>query len=47
MRERVELFGGTVTIDSAPGSGTRVVISVPAAGIQPPNSHGEDARTDR
>ncbi len=30
MRERVELFGGTLELDSAPGSGTRVAVSVPA-----------------
>jgi signal transduction histidine kinase len=29
MRERVELFGGTIEIDSAPGSGTRIAVSVP------------------
>ena len=29
MRERVELFGGTFEIDSAPGSGTRIAITVP------------------
>ena len=29
MQERVELFGGTFEIDSSPGSGTRVVVSVP------------------
>ena len=29
MRERIELFGGSVTFDSTPGSGTRVVIEVP------------------
>ena len=33
MRERVELFGGTVTFDAAPGSGTRVVIDVPLDGL--------------
>lgn len=30
MRERMELLGGTLTLDSAPGRGTRVVASVPS-----------------
>ncbi len=30
MRERVELFGGTLELDSAPGRGTRIAVSVPA-----------------
>jgi signal transduction histidine kinase len=29
MRERMELIGGTLSIDSAPGRGTRVVARVP------------------
>jgi signal transduction histidine kinase len=29
MRERVELFGGTIQIDSAPGRGTRIAVSAP------------------
>jgi len=29
MRERVELFGGTIELDSAPGSGTRIAVTVP------------------
>lgn len=29
MRERVELFGGSVTFDAEPGGGTRVLIRVP------------------
>ena len=29
MRERLEIFGGTLTIDSEPGGGTRVIMSVP------------------
>jgi signal transduction histidine kinase len=29
MRERVEMMGGTLTIDSRPGQGTRVVVEVP------------------
>ena len=40
MRERVELFGGSVTFDASPGSGTRVVIEVPLAGVQ--TSHDQD-----
>jgi signal transduction histidine kinase len=33
MRERVALLGGTVTVDSSPGDGTRVAVTVPAAVI--------------
>lgn len=29
MQERIELFGGTLEIDSAPGSGTRIAVAVP------------------
>jgi signal transduction histidine kinase len=29
MRERVELFGGTLELDSAPGQGTRIAVTVP------------------
>jgi signal transduction histidine kinase len=29
MRERVELFGGTLELDSAPGRGTRIAVTVP------------------
>ena len=31
MRERAEMLGGTLTIESAPGSGTTVYIQVPLA----------------
>ena len=31
MRERMELIGGTLSIDSAPGRGTRVIARVPGA----------------
>jgi signal transduction histidine kinase len=31
MRERMEILGGTATVDSKPGSGTRVVFTVPLA----------------
>ncbi len=30
MRERLELVGGTLTVESAPGAGTRLVATVPA-----------------
>ncbi len=30
MRERMELIGGTLSIDSAPGQGTRIIARVPA-----------------
>lgn len=32
MRERMELLGGSVEVDSAPGQGTRVVLRVPLEG---------------
>lgn len=32
MRERVEVLGGTLTVYSAPGAGTRVVVRVPGDG---------------
>jgi signal transduction histidine kinase len=31
MRERLEIIGGTLNIDSEPGGGTRVVMRVPIA----------------
>jgi signal transduction histidine kinase len=31
MRERIEILGGSMQLDSEPGGGTRVVMSVPAA----------------
>ncbi|HSK10603.1 MAG TPA: ATP-binding protein, partial [Vicinamibacterales bacterium] len=43
MRERVELFGGTIEIDSAPGQGTRVAVSVPLQEV----GHGQDPGADR
>jgi signal transduction histidine kinase len=36
MRERVTLAGGTVTVDSRPGDGTRVRATVPLGGAEPP-----------
>ncbi len=36
LRERAALLGGTVTVDSAPGTGTRVLVTVPRAAILRP-----------
>ena len=36
MRERMELIGGTLLIDSAPGAGTRVIASIPSVVGQAP-----------
>jgi signal transduction histidine kinase len=36
MRERMELIGGTLTIDSAAGSGTRVIATIPGVPLQAP-----------
>lgn len=33
MRERVADFGGSISIESAPGAGTRVRVSIPVAGM--------------
>jgi signal transduction histidine kinase len=33
MRERVDLLGGTMDVDSAPGRGTRITFSVPVAHV--------------
>jgi signal transduction histidine kinase len=38
MRERVELLGGTLTIHSAPGEGTRIEAEIPAGGGKPTDS---------
>ena len=35
MRERAEALGGTLTIESAPGKGTTVVVEVPSADPHP------------
>jgi two-component system, NarL family, sensor kinase len=34
MRERVEILGGTMEIESSPGEGTRVGVTVPLEGLQ-------------
>jgi signal transduction histidine kinase len=44
MRERVELFGGSVTINSKPGRGTHVAIRVP---LPQDLANGQDPSPDR
>lgn len=43
MRERVELVDGTMTIESAEGSGTTVFVHIPISGQQAEGSDGEAA----
>ncbi len=40
MEERVELAGGTLRIETAPGTGTRVRAELPARHVEPPASAG-------
>ena len=35
MRERAETLGGTLTLESAPGAGTTIVVEVPSADPHP------------
>jgi signal transduction histidine kinase len=35
MKERVEIFGGSLEIESAPGSGTRIRVSLPVTAAAP------------
>ena len=44
MRERVELFGGTLELESAPGQGTRIVVTAP---VHQEVGHVEDSRPHR
>ena len=43
MRERAALLDGAITIESKPGTGTRITARIPLAEV----SHGEDARAHR
>jgi signal transduction histidine kinase len=40
MRERIEMLGGTLTIDSSPGAGTRVTVELTSESGE--GSHGKD-----
>ncbi len=42
MRERVALLGGTLTIETAPGSGVTIFTSIPLANTEKRNSNGHD-----
>ncbi len=44
MRERAELIGGSLQIQSTPGKGTAVTLLLPTKGSEP-GSHGERGRT--
>lgn len=44
MRERVELFGGRIEIDSAPGRGTRIAVTAP---LRQEVVHGQDSGPHR
>ncbi len=46
MRERMELVGGTLTIDSAPGRGTRVIARLPHHAQTDPSTEETRARDD-
>ena len=39
MRERIEILGGTLTLDSSPGAGTHVAFTVPVPKEEPPGWH--------
>lgn len=44
MRERVELFGGTLDLESSPGQGTRIVVTAP---VRQEVADAEDSRPHR
>jgi signal transduction histidine kinase len=39
MRERAEMLGGELRVDSKPGGGTKVEVRVPLDGRRPQNVH--------
>jgi signal transduction histidine kinase len=47
MRERVELVGGTLDIDSRPGAGTRLVATLPARHLEPTARSDAEQRGER
>ena len=47
MRERAEAVGGTFTIDSTPGGGTAVTVSIPVAATLTDHERSAHARAHR
>jgi len=47
MRERAEAVGGTLSVNAAPGAGTRVTVRVPVTAVTPNVEEIADARPDR
>jgi len=45
MRERVELAGGELRIESRPGSGTRITASLPLNGAEAESGEGAEPHT--
>ena len=43
IRERAELVGGNVTVDSAPGHGTRIEVHIPLAGMGGLRDNGQNS----
>jgi signal transduction histidine kinase len=45
MRERAELLGGTLRVDSAPGAGTRIAVTLPLRLVWPSPAGSDRSRT--
>jgi signal transduction histidine kinase len=46
MQERAALVGGEITIDSSPGDGTRIELSLPIAGGEASSSDPQQGEDD-
>ncbi|MGB8479610.1 MAG: sensor histidine kinase [Acidobacteriaceae bacterium] len=48
MRERVEMVGGTFSIESAPGKGTTIKVEIPFTKVSPPaKKFGEETKLEK
>jgi signal transduction histidine kinase len=45
IRERAELVGGEVTVDSVPGHGTRLEVRIPLNGLEKARANGQNKST--